>query len=53
MMEALTSQTQICGDFHQHWSHSPSVNPKGNQPCMFTRRTDAEAECEEPPDVKS
>ena len=33
-MEALTSQTQIYGDFHQRWSHSPSVSPKGNQPCI-------------------
>ena len=31
------------------------VNPKGNQPCMFTGRTDAEAEAPIlwPPDVKS
>ena len=32
-----------------------SVNPKGNQPCIFTVRTDAEAEAPVfwPPDVKS
>ena len=32
-----------------------SVNPKGNQPCIFTGRTDAEAEAPVfwPPDVKS
>ena len=31
------------------------VNPKGNQPCIFTGRTDAEAEAPIlwPPDVKS
>ena len=32
-----------------------SVNPKGNQPCIFTGRTDVEAEAPIlwPPDVKS
>ena len=32
-----------------------SVNPKGNQPCIFTGRTDAEAEAPIPwlPDAKS
>ena len=31
------------------------VNPKGNQPCIFTERTDAEAEVPRlwPPDMKS
>ena len=31
------------------------VNPKGNQPCIFIGRTDAEAEApvHRPPDVKS
>ena len=31
------------------------VNPKGNQPCIFTGRTDAEAEAAIlwPPDVKN
>ena len=31
------------------------VNPKGNQPCIFTRRTDAKAEAPIlwPPDIKS
>ena len=31
------------------------VNPKGNQPCIFTGRTDGEAEAPIlwPPDVKS
>ena len=28
------------------------VNPKGNQSCIFIRRTDAEAEAQQP-DVKS
>ena len=32
-----------------------TLNPKGNQPCIFTGRTDAEAEASIlwPPDVKS
>ena len=30
-----------------------SVNPKGNQPCIFIGRTDAEALIIWPPDVKS
>ena len=36
-------------------SKSKPVNPKGNQPCVFTGRTDAEAEAPIlwPPDVKS
>ena len=29
------------------------VNPKGNQPCIFTGRTDAEAPILWPPDAKS
>ena len=29
------------------------VNPKGNQPCIFIRRTDAEAPILWPPDAKS
>ena len=30
-----------------------SVNPRGNQPCMFIGRTDTEAPLLWPPDVKS
>ena len=30
-----------------------SVNPKGNQPCIFTGRTDAEAPILWPPDARS
>ena len=49
-----------CGVGEDSWESfglqgDKSVNPKGNQPCIFTGRTDAEAEAPVfwPPDVKS
>ena len=35
------------------WKELKPVNPKGNQPWLFTGRTDAEASILWPPDVKS